>query len=109
MNFHIPMYVHQQPRGFAARPLFHDEPARTDANLNRLLTKLTRDLVTTIEKCGREPRKESVAAWAFSPRVATHRVACEIELRRRIARVKYLVATFDHMGRRIAFSPSVPG
>ena len=108
MNFRIPIYVYQHPQGYAARPLFFDAPLRSDGNLNRLLTKLTRDIVTHLEQLGRQPRLDAVAAWAFGPRVTTHRIALEIELRRRVARVKYLVVVFDHMGRRLAFSPAVP-
>src|SRR5262245_51607419 len=99
MNFRIPIYVSQQPDGYAARPLFAAAPARTDGNLNRLLTKLTRELVTTIEQQARESRHDTVAAWAFCPRVTTHRVAIEIEMRRRVARLKYLLVAFDHMRR----------
>ncbi|MBA4186383.1 MAG: hypothetical protein C0467_00035 [Planctomycetaceae bacterium] len=108
MNFCIPIYVFQHPQGYAARPLFAPGPERRDDNLNRLLTKLTRDLVTVIEQSARKDRHDAVAAWAFSPRVTTHRVPLEIELRRRVARLKYLIVALDHMGRRLAFTPAVP-
>jgi ATP-dependent Clp protease ATP-binding subunit ClpA len=108
MNFRIPIYVHQQARGYVARPLFFAAPERTDDNLNRLLTKLTRDIVAELEKLGRGQRHDSVAAWAFCPRITAHRIALEIELRRRIARVKYFVVAFEHMNRRLAFTPAVP-
>ena len=45
MNFRIPIYVFQHKGGYTARPLFFASPVRTDGNLNRLLTKLTRELV----------------------------------------------------------------
>ena len=109
MNFRIPIYVHQQARGYAARPLFLGAPEQTDGNLNRLLTRLTREILAHLERLGRDARHEPIAAWTFGPNVTTHRVALEIAMRRRAARVKYLVVTFDHMGRRLAFSPSVPG
>jgi ATP-dependent Clp protease ATP-binding subunit ClpA len=108
MNFRIPIYVFQHKSGFTARPLFNSGLERSDANLNRLLTRLTRDLVSHLEKLGREKRHDHLAAWAFSPRVTGHRVSLEIELRRRVARAKYLVVAFDHMNRRLAFTPSVP-
>src|SRR5262245_46964109 len=108
MNFRIPIYVYQHPAGYAARPLFVAGRELPNDNLNRLLTKLTREIVTEIEGLARKDRHDAVAAWAFCPRVTTHRIAIDVELRRRVARVKYLVVVFDHMGRRLAFSPAVP-
>jgi ATP-dependent Clp protease ATP-binding subunit ClpA len=109
MNFHIPIYVYQHPQGgYAARPLFAHGTQYTNENLNRLLTKLTRETAATLEHLARQAKHDQLASWTFSPRVTTHRVAIEVELRRRVARVKYLVVAFDHMGRRLAFSPSVP-
>lgn len=108
MQFRIPIYVAQRAGGYTARPLFFDGPERLDDNLNRLLTKLTRDLVQRLERLARQPRHDELAKWAFCPRVTTHRVGVEIELRRRIARAKFLVVAFDHLNRRLAFTPAVP-
>ncbi len=108
MNFRIPIYVFQHKGGYTARPLFFGSPERTDGNLNRLLTKLTRDLVDLLEVLGRKERHDALAAWAFCPPVTAHRTAVEIELRRRVARAKYLLLAFDHLGRRLAFTPAVP-
>ncbi|MCI0700950.1 MAG: AAA family ATPase, partial [Planctomycetia bacterium] len=108
MNFRIPIYVCQTRTGYTARPLFVTSPERTDENLNRLLTKLTRDLVQLLESLGRKERHDEVAAWTFCPAVTTHRTSLEIELRRRVARVRYLLVAFDHMNRRLAFTPAVP-
>ncbi len=108
MNFRIPIYVFQRSEGYAAMPLFVEAHELRDQNLNRLLTKLTREIVTKLEHLGRQPRHDVLAAWAFGPRVTTHRVAIEVELRRRVAKVKYLLVAFDHMGRRLVFSPAVP-
>ncbi|HJZ55222.1 MAG TPA: hypothetical protein VKE74_09700, partial [Gemmataceae bacterium] len=101
MQFRIPVYVSQNRAGYTARPLFFSTPTRTDDNLNRLLTKLTRDIVQTLEALGRQSRHDDVAAWAFCPRVTTHRVSFAFELLRRVVRVKYLIVAFEHFGRRI--------
>ncbi len=108
MNFRIPLYVFQHKAGYTARPLFATAPERTDGNLNRLLTRLTRDLVQLLELLGRKERHDEAAAWAFCPTVTTHRTSLDVELRRRVAHVKYLLVAFDHMGRRLAFTPAVP-
>jgi ATP-dependent Clp protease ATP-binding subunit ClpA len=108
MNFRIPLYVFQHKTGYTARPLFSTSPERTDENLNRLLTRLTRDLVQLLEVLAHKGRHEDVAAWAFCPTVTAHRTPLAIELRRRVAHVKYLLVAFNHMDRRLAFSPAVP-
>jgi len=108
MNFRIPIYIFQHKEGYTAHPLFSTSPQRTDENLNRLLTRLTRDLVQLLETLGREQRHDTVGAWAFCPPVTTHRLPVDIELHRRFARVKYFFVVFEHMGRRLAFAPSVP-
>src|SRR4051812_9038809 len=69
MNFRIPLYVFQHKAGYTARPLFAAAPERTDENLNRLLAKLTRDLVQLLEVLGRKERHDELAAWAFCPPV----------------------------------------
>jgi ATP-dependent Clp protease ATP-binding subunit ClpA len=108
MNFRIPIYVFQHKAGYTARPLFRGVAERTDDNLNRLLTKLTRDLVQTFELLARNQRHDDLAEWTFAPTVTSHRVALDIEMRRRTAKLKYLLVAFGHMGRRLAFTPSVP-
>ncbi|HYH67941.1 MAG TPA: AAA family ATPase [Urbifossiella sp.] len=108
MRFRVPIYVAESKTGFAARPLFLPRPARTDTNLNRLLTKLAGDIVRAVEHDARTDRQDCAARWAFAPPLASHRLPLEIELRRRTARGKFLFVAFDHLGRRIAFTPSVP-
>lgn len=108
MRFRVPIYVAESKTGFAARPLFFARPTRTDANLNRLLTKLAGDVVRAVELDARADRQDLAARWAFAPPVAQHRLALEIDLRRRKARGKFLFVTFEHLGRRLAFTPSVP-
>jgi ATP-dependent Clp protease ATP-binding subunit ClpA len=108
MLFRIPIVVAQTKTGYAARPLFFDRPARDDYNLNRLFTKLNRDLVERLESLGKEARHDDLATWAFTPPVSVHRLALKTELRRRVAAVKYLVVAFDHLGRRLAFATAVP-
>jgi ATP-dependent Clp protease ATP-binding subunit ClpA len=108
MNFRIPIYVFQHKQGYTARPLFFGAPERVDANLNRLLTKLTRDIVEFLELAAKKDRHDQLASWAFCPQVTSHRVTLDVELRRRVARVKYMLFAFDHLGRRLAFTPAVP-
>jgi ATP-dependent Clp protease ATP-binding subunit ClpA len=108
MIFRVPVYVFQYKRVYTARPLFFNAPERTDDNLNRLLTKLTRQVVQHVELLARDSRHDDAAAWAFAPPFTQHRLPIAVELRRRVAKVKYLFVSFRHMDRRIAITPSVP-
>jgi ATP-dependent Clp protease ATP-binding subunit ClpC len=108
MIFRIPIAVTQTKTGYAARPVFFEKPAREDTNLNRLFGKLGRDLVDHLETLAKKSRHDELARWTFAPPLSAHRLALKIELRRRVAAVKYLVVAFDHFDRRVAFAPALP-
>jgi ATP-dependent Clp protease ATP-binding subunit ClpC len=109
MIFRVPIYVAAEKGGsFLASPLFFDRPARSDSNLNRLISKLARDVARAIEEAGKQDRHDECARWSFSPAITQHRLDLEIELRRRKAKVRYLFVAFRHMGKRLAFTPAVP-
>lgn len=108
MLFHVPVYIAQVKTGHVARPLFFTYPERRDDNLNRLLTKLSRDIVVVLEKLGLETRHDEAARWAFNPRLSTHRVPLTFEMRRRTVKTRYFFVAFRHLGKKIAFTPSVP-
>src|SRR5262245_7416375 len=99
MIFRVPIYVAAETGGaFTARPLFADGPARTDANLNRLISKLARDITKSIEEAGKADRHDALARWTFAPAVTQHRLSLPIELRRRTAKVRHLFVAFRHLG-----------
>src|SRR5215213_138376 len=101
MIFRVPVYVAADRSGaFTARPLFFDRPERSDANLNRLVSKLARDVAKAIDEAGKADRQDDCARWSFSPALTQHRLALELELRRRRAKAKYLFVAFRHLGKR---------
>ncbi|HVK09712.1 MAG TPA: AAA family ATPase [Gemmataceae bacterium] len=109
MIFRVPIYVAAGPGGsFSARPLFFAQPERTDTNLNRLISKLARDVVKTIENLGKEDRQDDCARWTFAPDLTQHRHQVAVELRRRTVKVKLLFVAFKHLAKRLAFTPAVP-
>jgi ATP-dependent Clp protease ATP-binding subunit ClpA len=109
MIFRVPIYVAGDTSGaFTARPLFADRPSRSDANLNRLISKLARDITKTIEEAGKTDRHDELARWTFAPAVTQHRLTLKVELRRRAVKLKYLFVAFRHLGKRLAFTPAVP-
>jgi ATP-dependent Clp protease ATP-binding subunit ClpA len=109
MIFRVPTYVAAEKGGsFTAQPLFFSSPTRSDANLNRLVSKLAGDIAKTIEEAGKADRHDDCAKWSFSPSLTQHRLDLHIEMRRRTAKVKHLFVAFRHMGKRLAFTPAVP-
>lgn len=108
MRFRIPITVTQTKTGYKASPLFFDGPVREDVNLNRLLSKLHRDLVNELETLAKKNRHDDLARWVFAPAVNAHRLILKIPLRRRIATIKYLFATFEQSGRKLAFATALP-
>ena len=112
MIFRVPVCVTNDRRvkgHFVASCLFAPEVSRRDDNLNRLMSKLARDIARIIEKLGKELRHDAVGRWAFCPPMTQHRLGLDIEMRRRKGRQKALFVVFRHMGRRIAMTPSHPG
>ncbi len=109
MIFRVPIYVAADKGGaFTARPLFFRAPERSDGVLNRLISKLARDITKTIEEASKSDRHDDCARWSFGPSITQHRLELKIELRRRTARANYLFVVFRHMGKRLAFTPSIP-
>jgi ATP-dependent Clp protease ATP-binding subunit ClpC len=109
MIFRVPIYVAAGSGGsFTARPLFFPQPERTDTNLNRLISKLARDITKRIEELGKEDRQDDCARWTFSPDLTQHRHLIEVELRRRTVKVKLLFVAFKHLAKRLAFTPALP-
>src|SRR5262249_61852028 len=115
MTIPLPIYVRTvdaadgQGRAYEVRPLFHFAPARRDPSLERALNLLATDLRKHLRELGRKDRHDELAEWAFCPEIESRRVDLLIELRRARPRVQFLFATFEALGRRLAFTPSVPG
>jgi ATP-dependent Clp protease ATP-binding subunit ClpA len=108
MQFRVPILVVQVKGGYTARPLFHPRPSRSDDNLQRLTTKLTRDLIQLIEVQARSHRQDDVALWTFAPAVTTHRHDVEIDLRRRLVKLRLLFVQWEQWDRKLAFCPAIP-
>src|SRR3954471_12622135 len=115
MTITLPIYVRTVDaadgpgRAYEVRPLFHPAPARRDPSLERALNLLATDLRKHLRELGQRDRHDELAEWAFCPEIESTRVDLDIDLRRSRPRVRFLVASFEALGRRLAFTPSVPG
>src|SRR3954451_13087164 len=114
MTITLPIYVRTvdaadgQGRPYEVRPLFHDAPSRRDPSLERALNLLATDLRKHLRELGRRDRHDEVGELAVCPETESRRRALDIDLRRSRPKVRFLVASFEALGRRLAFTPSVP-
>lgn len=113
MYLTIPIYVEsrsgaeQQPRLYHVRPLFGHMPRQADVDLERALQKLTQDLRQFLNEVSRGIRHEHLGNWAWNPPLQEHRLDLAIELRARMARGRFFFVTWEALGRKIAFCPSL--
>jgi ATP-dependent Clp protease ATP-binding subunit ClpA len=109
----IPLYVEER-RGadegpaVVVRPLFFEGPVQAGETLARATTRLVRDVRLQLGNLGSLPRHEALSKWSFCPEVDEEIVACTVELGQKRFACRWLVVAFHDLGRRIAFTPSVP-
>jgi ATP-dependent Clp protease ATP-binding subunit ClpA len=116
MDLSLPIYVEvYRPPGeaekvYRCRPLFFldGELAGEDRLLQQATTKLVRSLRRHLEILGRQTWQDNLAAFAFSPAVKVQRLKLALDLRERIAKCSFHFVVFESLGRRLAFTPSVP-
>lgn len=116
MNITIPIYIQKhsqqgnEPPLHILRPLFHQHQhleARGE-DLNRAMTKLAQKIRQECGELGTGMRHDSLAKYGFSPDLEDHFYKFSFEMANRTAESNLLVVAFECMGRKIAFTPSVP-
>lgn len=95
-------------RLFRARPLFFDAPVVQDRDLGQAKSKLVAQLVKLLTTESRAGRHREVARYTFSPDLKLHQLKLRLDLRRQTAGGRFPVAVFEHLSRRLAFSPHLP-
>jgi ATP-dependent Clp protease ATP-binding subunit ClpA len=114
MNFSIPVYVQavgvagEPARRYTVRPLFFARPQRRHENLNRAMSLLADDLRRHLHELGKCFRHDELAAYSFCPELEYHRLDLVLDLRRTRPRCRFLFVTFAALGRKLAFTPSLP-
>jgi ATP-dependent Clp protease ATP-binding subunit ClpC len=112
----VPIYIQKHSHKGTApplhilRPLFHQHShlETRGEDLNRAMTKLAQKLRQECGSLGSEMRHESLARYGFSPDLEDHFYKFSFEMASRTAESNLLVVAFKSMGRKIAFTPSVP-
>jgi ATP-dependent Clp protease ATP-binding subunit ClpC len=116
VNITIPIYIQKHsykgtaPPLHILRPLFHQhQPLETRGeDLNRAMTKLAQKLRQECGRLGGEMHHERLAQYGFSPDFEDHFYKFRFEMASRTAESNLLIVSFKSMGRKIAFTPSVP-
>lgn len=91
------------------RPLFNLNTVEQGSSLQRAVNKLTQTLRTQFEEHGKKPRHHDFAWFAFSPLLRSKILTFRLFLAAQSFDCKYLFVTFDAFGKKLAFTPNVPG
>lgn len=114
MELSLPIYVHTaKPPGSPemlhhCRPLFIEHLTAKHELLPRAMQRLARDVRRTLEAAAKRPRHDALASLAFNPQLTAVQHKFDLDLRERRLKVRYLLISMHALGRRIAFTPSLP-
>ncbi|GMU50934.1 MAG: hypothetical protein AMXMBFR33_00800 [Candidatus Xenobia bacterium] len=111
MRFEIPLYIQgqggKQPE-YRVRPLFFARPEEHSRLLHQARSRLIQSLRSHLDALSRLDRNEELARYSYCPELDQNLLELRFEHKKRTARVRLLVVTFRALGRRLAFSPSLP-
>ena len=104
----VPILIERAEGLHTIRPLFNSTPAETSRDLGRGTARFVRKLREVLDTLGKEHRHEALARYAFAPRLHAREMTLTLYLKRKTARLRILLVWFTKLGRRIAFTPSIP-
>ncbi len=111
MRFEVPLYVQgPEARGdlYTVRPLFFAEPVEQARLLSQARARLVQRLRGEIESRSRLDRHDRLLELSYSPELQSQLVELSLEHQKRTCKLRLLVVTFRALGRRLAFTPSLP-
>jgi ATP-dependent Clp protease ATP-binding subunit ClpA len=114
MNLSLPVYIEErkvagEPRPvFVLRPLFFEAPRATGRQLSAGLSKLAQLVRNHLDAIANAPRQDDLVPWTFAPPLIERSVSFTLRLRRQTADARFLVVSFEALGRRLAFTPALP-
>ncbi|MGH9934951.1 MAG: hypothetical protein ACREAM_01825, partial [Blastocatellia bacterium] len=113
MKITLPIYIEQQqepgqPASYFIRPLFFDEPAARDEELQRAIGKLVKAMRRELDEAGKRMWQSDLAAYSFAPELDDRLLSFNLDLKTRRAACRMLFVTFNSLNRRVAFSPNLP-
>jgi len=90
------------------RPLFFNQPAEQDENVQRGIARLARALRLELTSLARAARHEEFAAYAFYPPLEDRILELTLAVGNRHFEVRHMFVTLPAFGRRFAWTPSIP-
>ncbi|MBY0227894.1 MAG: AAA family ATPase [Gemmataceae bacterium] len=112
MKYVLPILVTRHKAGGSrlhrVRPLFFAEPIRESPKLERALSLLADDLRKSLRDLLKGFDHGPASLWTFNPDLQSAKVSMVLELRRRTLRLRLHLFSFEALGRRVWFSPTVP-
>jgi ATP-dependent Clp protease ATP-binding subunit ClpA len=114
MNIAIPIYIELIPQEgqptpfYSIRPLFFQEPAGRDEELQRAIAKFVKVMRRELDGEGRRLRQDGLAAYSFAPEIEDQLLNLSLDLKSRTSHCKFLFVTLNSFDRRLAFTPSLP-
>lgn len=108
MKVCVPLYFQGDGSQYQSYPLFWPELFHVRAPLLNKVTQLSQqNLRQSLEGSLKEPRLEKFTRITFCPDLREHFLHLKFEYERRTAQVRLLFVTFEALGQRVAYTPSL--
>lgn len=108
MKVCVPLYFQGSGSEYESCPLFWPELFQVRAPLLNKVTQLSQqNLRQSLEGSLKEPRLEKFTRISFCPDLREHFLHLKFEHERRTAQVRLLFVTFEALGQRVAYTPSL--
>ncbi|MBS2034278.1 ATP-dependent Clp protease ATP-binding subunit [bacterium] len=109
MKVCIPLYVqHQGAEGYQAFPLFWPALFSVRAPLlNKVLQLSSQSLRQSLEEGRKEERLEKFTRLTYCPELREHFIQLKFEFERRTASLRLLFVSFEALGQKVAYTPSL--
>ena len=109
MKVCVPLYLQGGSSQYVSFPLFWPELFSVQAPLLDKVVRLSQqNLRQNLENSRKEPRLDTFTRITFCPELREHFLHLKFEYERRTAQVRLLFVTFEALGQRTAYTPSLP-
>lgn len=109
MKICVPLYLQGGSSQYVSFPLFWPDLFSVQAPLLDKVVRLSQqNLRQTLENSRKDPRLDVFTRTTFCPDLREHFLHLKFEYERRTAQVRLLFVTFEALGQRVAYTPSLP-